>query len=350
MTADDEQGDEDLVAAATREGDEAAFGRLAERYRGELRVHCYRMLGSYDEAEDLVQETMLRAWRSRATYRGPSTFRAWLYRIATNACLDLLKRHRRPTVAGHERTSDGHAPIPPVAVPWLQPFPDELLEPLASSVPGADAAVVSRETFELTFLTAIQLLPPRQRAVLILRDVVGWSAQETAETLDVSVASVNSALQRARPAVRDHLPKRRTEWSAPSAPTDDERAVLRRYMEAIERADDDALATLLRDDVRVGHQPWAGGHMEPTPGWYSGRETVIAGWAPILHVDGAPEMRMLPTSANRQPALASYIRAPGEPGFEPFALAVLRMEDGLIAEMSVFHADTFPLFGLPESL
>jgi RNA polymerase sigma-70 factor (TIGR02960 family) len=178
---------------AIARADEAAFSELVERYRPEMQVHCYRMLGSYEDSEDAVQETLLRAWRRRETFEGRSTFRAWLYRIATNACLDALGRRERrlQTATGAE-------------VPWLQPYPDRLLEEVAASEEEPGALVVAKETIELAFIVAIQHLPPRQRAVLILRDVLGWTAKDTAALLETSVASVNSALQRARGALKRH--------------------------------------------------------------------------------------------------------------------------------------------------
>lgn len=325
--------------------DETEFTQLVANYRPELQLHCYRMLGSYDESEDLVQETFLRAWRSRESRRDPGSVRAWLYRIATNACLDVLKRNRR-----RPRQSDEDAALPPAAVPWLQPYPDHLLEQIPAGDAEPHAAVVTKETIELAFLAAIQLLPPRQRAALVLRDVQGWSARETAQTLEASVASVNSALQRARATLREHLPDRRTDWSRSANPSDDERAVLQRYMEAIDRADDAALSAVLSEDVRVGHQAGAGGHVAPDPTWYQGRATVIAAWEPILHVPDAPEIKMVPTRANRQPAVATYIRESGGSEFRAFALAVLRVEDGAVAELTVFVPDVFPSFGLPATV
>src|SRR5690242_5262289 len=197
----------DEVVAAAREGDEAAFTTLVERHQGELRVHCYRMLGSLDEAEDLTQEAFLRAWKNLGKFEGRSTFRAWLYRIATNLCLDALEgRSRR--VLPHELTAPSDPSLglrPRTDIPWLQPFPDRLWEPAGPREAEPDAAVVDRETIELAFLAAIQHLPARQRAVLILRDVLGWPARDTAELLDTSVASANSALQRARTTLRDNL-------------------------------------------------------------------------------------------------------------------------------------------------
>jgi RNA polymerase sigma-70 factor (ECF subfamily) len=194
---------DDPTVLAPPASDEAAFSALAERHRRELHVHCYRMLGSLDDAEDAVQETLLRAWRGRATFeagRPGASLRAWLYRIATNVCLDALKRLPRRVLASslgppHDPTLPALAPVD---LPWLEPYPDTLLDGVAAAEDGPEAVVVSRETIEIAFLAAIQLLPPRQRATVILFDVLGWSARETAELLDTSVAAVNSALQRAR--------------------------------------------------------------------------------------------------------------------------------------------------------
>ena len=310
--------------------DEAAFGELAEQSRRELRVHCYRLLGSAQEAEDLVQETFLRAWRRRETYEGRSTFRAWLYKIATNACLDVLGR--RPPLPVAEPDAS------PVSVPWLSPCPATMLDDL----------VVSRETIELAFLTAVQHLPARQRAVLVLRDVLGWSAKETAELLDSTVASANSALQRARETMRTRLPARRSEWTAPAGP--EELAVVHRYMAALESGDEQAIGAMLAEDARCGQAPWAGGNMTDDPHWYTGRSTLVDGWQPILHGPGRREFRCVPTTANHEPAIAVYIREPGSDGpFEAFGLDVLRVTGGRIAEISVFGNENYPLFGLPPT-
>ncbi len=348
MSEDSGRAEDSAVVNAARAGDESAFSGLVERYRRELRVHCYRMLGSFEDSEDLVQETFLRAWRRRESFEGRSTFRAWLYRIATNACLDFLDRQPRARQIATAADYDG-AP-PPAMIPWLQPYPDLLLEGIAPSEEEPDSAVVERETIELAFLAAIQHLPPRQRAVLILRDVLGWPAKDTAALLEVSVASVNSALQRARPTLRERLPERRLEWTASSEPSEEERAVLERYMEAVESVDDDAIAALLREDARVSHQAWAGGNMTDESVWYAGRETIIEAFAPALRGPDAVEFRNMPVRVNMQSALASYIRAPGESVFRGFALTVLRVEDGEVAEISAFHPDLFPAFGLPETL
>jgi RNA polymerase sigma-70 factor (TIGR02960 family) len=322
-------GDGDPVVEAARAGDEPAFAELVGRHRRELHVHCYRMLGSFEEAEDLVQETFLRAWRGRERFEGGPGFRAWLYRIATNACLDALRSSRRRVRSLHSVAE----------VPWLQPYPDRLLDELAPSDTEPDAVVVARERIELTFLAVIQLLPPRQRAVLILRDVLGWSAREAAELLETTVAAANSALQRARATLRERLPARPSEWSG-SAPSEEERLLLERFIDAHERADADAAAALVRDDIRIT--------MPPHPWCFEG----LAAIRPLLEegLTAPGEWRLVPTRANRQPTAASYLRARGDREFRAFKLDVLRIEGGLIAEITTFGATLFPAFGLPPTL
>ena len=334
------------VVAAARVGDEQAFSRLVERYRPELQVHCYRMLGSFEDSEDLAQETFLRAWRGRASFspREASSFRAWLYRIATNACLDVLRgRPRRILPQQVAPAADPTVPPPPAAdLPWLQPYPDRLLEPIAPAHDEPGAVVVARETIELAFLAAIQHLRPRQRAALILRDVLGWSAKDTAELLEASVASANSALQRARSTLRDRLPERRTEWGPSSGPSDEERDLLRRYVAAHERADADALAELLREDVFLT--------MPPHPTWYAGREAIMIAMQQGFDPDFG-RLRTLVAAANLQPAAAHYLQAPGEAAYRPLALDVLRVEGGRVAEIDSFvFPGLFPAFGLPPTL
>jgi RNA polymerase sigma-70 factor (TIGR02960 family) len=230
--------------------DETAFAALVNRHRRELHLHCYRMLGSYPDAEDLVQETFLRAWRGRDGYTerpdhaDGGGLRAWLYRIATNACLDTIRARSRRVRALHSYAE----------VPWLTPYPDQLLDESAPSETEPDAVCVARETIELAFLAVLQLLPGQQRALLILRDVLGWSARECAALLDISVAAANSALQRARVTLREQLPghdvhRQRTEL------TEVERDLLARYVEAHTTCDAAALAALARDDVRVTMPP-----------------------------------------------------------------------------------------------
>jgi RNA polymerase sigma-70 factor, ECF subfamily len=311
---------------------EAVFTHQLERHRAELRVHCYRMLGSLEDAEDLVQETFLRAWRGRARFSSDErrATRAWLYRIATNACLDVLRKRPPRLLVAPVGPADPDAPVPPPAdLPWLQPYPDRLLAP-AEDEPGE--AVVARETIELAFLAAIQHLPPRQRAVLILRDVVEWSAKETAALLDVSVASVNSALQRARARVIP-VPAR--------PPVDEERELLARYLDAHDRGDVNALAELLREDARLT--------MPPHAVWFEGREAILVASAKGFDPDFG-ELRSIATAANLQPAAAYYLRPPGASDFRPLALDVLRVEGGRIAEICSFvFPELFPAFGLSMS-
>jgi RNA polymerase sigma-70 factor (ECF subfamily) len=328
MTAVTDPRTSDALEAAMA-GDQTAFATLVEPHRRELQVHCYRMLGSFTDAEDLVQETLLRAWRRRETFAGRSTFRAWLYRIATNACLDHLERHRRRPGENGEVT-------------WLQPFPDRLLEQAAPPDAEPDATVVARETIELAFLVAVQHLPPRQRAVLMLRDVLGWPAAEAADLLESSVASVNSALQRARATLREHLPEQRAEWTS-AAPTEEERSVLQRFVEACEEADIDALGTLLREDAIFT--------MPPEEGFVQGRDAIMESWgAAMVGPDSLGEFRLVPVAANRQPAAANYVRKEGETQFRALSVDVLRIVDGEIAEVTTFGPEKFALFGLPATL
>ena len=326
--------------------DEPAFATLVEHHRGEVQLHCYRMLGSYEDSEDLIQETFLCAWRNRSSvsFDGPWSVRAWLYRIATNACLDVLRsRPRRvlpPQVTG---PADPHPdPGPPADLPWLQPYPDRLLESVAHPQDEPHAAVVTRETIELAFVAAIQHLPPRQRAVLILRDVLGWSAKETASLIGATVPAANSALQRARATLQERLPKDRTEWTPSTALNAAQRELLRRYVEAHERADVDALAALLREDARLV--------MPPHPTWYEGREAIVIatrkGFDPAFG-----SLRTVLVGANAQPAVAHYLRGPGESVYRPLGLDLLQTEDGLIVEIASFVSpELFAAFGLPPTL
>ena len=312
---------------------EAAFAARAERHRRDLHVHCYRMVGSFEEAEDLVQETLLRAWRGRDSLERNEWFRAWLYRIATNACLDAIKRDgRRVASLGSFRD-----------VPWLQPYPDRLLDEAAPSHEQPDAAVVERETIELTFLAVIQLLPPRQRAALVLSDVLGWSAREVGEVLDIGVAAVNSALQRARATLREHLPAgRREEWAASASVSETERELLDGFIASHEAGDADAALELIADDIRIT--------MPPHPYLYEGRDAIAPLLAAALGPAAVGEWRLRPTRANRLPAAASWLRRPGDSEFRAFKLDVLRVRGDRIAEITTFDATLFDAFGLPETL
>jgi RNA polymerase sigma-70 factor, ECF subfamily len=320
------------------------FDDLVRRYRRELHVHCYRMLGSFDEAEDHVQEVFLRAWRSRDCFEGRSSPRTWLYRVATNACLDTLRRDARRAAPAPSGVGAGAPPAagPSVAVmPWVQPYPDSLLDEVAAGQPGPEAVAVSRETISLAFLAAIQLLPPRQRAVLILRDVVSWPAAEVAGLLDMSVAAVNSALQRARATLRDQWPDGRLGWAPAAEPDSGQRLLLERYIAAHEQADPEALIEMLRDDVRLA--------ISPQVGEWNGRPEV--GDALRGGMNSLGRWRLLPITANGQPGAAGYLRRPGETTFVPFVLGVLRFEHGRLADIAAFEQPSmFAAFGLPASL
>jgi RNA polymerase sigma-70 factor (ECF subfamily) len=328
--------------------DEDAFAGLVERYRGELRVHCYRMLGSFTEAEDLVQETFLRAWKNFGGFEGRSTVRTWLYRIATNACLDALAGQAR-RVMPDQLSGPSDTTVALAArddVPWLQPFPDRLWEPVAPGAAEPHTAAVDRETLELAFMAAIQHLSPRQRAVFILRDVLGWSARQTADLLASSVASVNSASQRARSTMREHLSAQRLEWTRAAEPTEREQAVLRRYMDAMERADLDAVAGLLAEDVRTMMPPW--------PMWFVGRDAMVSALATSWDPDSPAyvgRFRTLPTRANHWPAVATYRRGPGETAYHPFAISLLRIDGDRVTDAIAFHdLRLFPAFALPMTV
>jgi RNA polymerase sigma-70 factor (ECF subfamily) len=286
------------------------------------------MLASFDEAEDAVQETFLRAWRARDSFDGSSLFRAWLYRIATNVCLDTLRRSSRRLTAMHSFAE----------VPWLQPYPDKLLDEVAPSGDEPDAVVVERETIGLAFLAAMQVLPPRQRAALIVRDLLGWPASETASLLETSVAAANSALQRARATMQEHLSARRAEWPA-GKPSAEERALLEQFIDAHERCDAAAAIAIAAQDIRIT--------MPPLPFCFEGLETI----GPLLETAlGEGDWRLVPTQANRMPTAASYLRRPGDSKFRAFKFDVLRIENGVIAEITTFDAGLFPTFGLPQTL
>ena len=311
---------------------ERDFAQHVNRHKRELHVHCYRMLGSFDEAEDLVQETFLRAWRHREQFEGGPGFRAWLYRIATNACLDAIRRKgRRAPEAGSF-----------AEIPWLQPYPDRLLDEVAPRDDEPDAVVVARETIELGFLALIQRLPARQRAVLIMRDVLEFSAQETAEALETSVASVNSALQRARATLGDRALAPRSEWSADAELSEQERALLQGFIDTHERGDHAAAVKLMADDIRVT--------MPPMPYVYDGIDALRPLFERAFESDDFGDWRLLPTRLNRMPAAASYHRAAGAHEYTPFKIDVLRVRDGKIAEVTTFGAALFPELGLPAVL
>jgi RNA polymerase sigma-70 factor (TIGR02960 family) len=310
--------------------DEPEFSGVAQRHRRELHVHCYRMLASFDEAEDAVQETYLRAWRNRETFDG-AMVRAWLYRIATNVCLDMIraKSRRVPELQSFAEVS------------WLQPYPDRLLDEVASGDDEPDAVAVARETIELAFLAALQVLPARQRAALLLRDVLGMSAAETAALLETSVPAANSALQRARATMQEHLPSHRLDWSA-REPSAEERALLERFIDAHERCDAAAAVAIASEDLRVT--------MPPYPYLFDGLAEVAALMERAFGPERDGDWRLVPTMANRMPTAASYLRRPGDTEFRAFKFDVLRIEDGALVEITTFGPELFPAFGLPPTL
>ncbi len=309
-----------------------------EGHRVELTAYSYRMLGSAFEAEDAVQETLLRAWRSYDSFEGRAALRSWLYRIATNVCLDMLngkERRTRPMDLGPAQSADTTLPAPLPEVTWVEPIPDERVVP----VDGDPAEVAEmRETIRLAFVTALQRLPARQRAVLILREVLRWKATEVAELLETSVQSVNSALQRARAALEEG---KVSESDRVEPMDEDQKVLLSRYVDAFERYDMDSLTSLLKEDVT-----W---NMPPFDLWLQTHEDVVK-WC-LGQGIGCRGSRLIPTVANGSPAFAQYKPSP-EGGLEPWSLQVLEISDGTIAGIT-FFLDTphlFPLFGLPPRL
>jgi RNA polymerase sigma-70 factor (ECF subfamily) len=311
------------------------FVRATERYRRELRAHCYRMLGAADEVEDLVQETYLRAWRSYGTFEGRSSVRVWLYRIATNACLTALERRgRRPLPSG--LGAPGEDPGGPSAadgsgIGWLQPVPDAMV---LRATDDPAAVVALRESLRLAVIASLQYLPPRQRAVLILRDVLDLPAAQVAQILEMSAAAVKSALQRARGRIAEVSPSA-DEVGEPTGPQ--QRALLDAYMAAFEHADLAGLEKLLRQDAVL--------EMTPSRTWYSGLAACTAHLSRVLGSPG--DWRMVPTAANGQPAAAAYYRLP-DGSYQGYGIAVLTVADGAIARVTVFgDASLLEVFGLP---
>jgi RNA polymerase sigma-70 factor, ECF subfamily len=313
--------------------DETAFEELVRMHRGELHVHCYRMLGSILDAEDLVQETFLKAWRARTTFQQLASPRTWLYRIATNTCLTALARRR-------SRLLPEDFQVRPVdsEVAWLEPYPDHLLDVVADSAPGPEAVYDQREATELAFVAALQHLPPRQRAVLLMRDVVGLTVAEVAEQLQTSHEAVSSAHQRARAALQHRLNR-----AAARTLSTADRGLLERYVEAWESGNLDALVNLLADDVVLS--------MPPMPEWFAGRAAVrgffIWAWGP----EGPGPFRLVPSGANGRPAFGLYGRAPGGDAYTPQAIQVVTLHGGRIARLHGFvRPDLFGVFRLPARL
>lgn len=329
------------MLAEARAGDAARFGELVAPYRRELEAHCYRMTGSLADAEDVVQESLVRAWRGLPSFEGRSSLRTWLYKIATNACLSSLEqRPRRAVPSGLGPPSDPGAPLaPPVLDPiWLDPGPDALWQ---ATPQGPEARYAARQSVAVAFLAALQHLPPLQRAVLLLRDVLDWSAADVADLLDTSVAAVNSALQRARATVEAR--RGQAEAVGPRDLADAEtHELLRRYVDAWERGDADALVAVLRDDATLA--------MPPVPSWFAGRDAIVAFLAPLWPRLGAQRVQVVGVCGG--PGVAVWVRAPGDDRFRAQALHAISLDEhGAVAAIDAFmNPAIFSRFGLLAEL
>ena len=325
--------------AQARAGDEQAFRELTDPYRGELLAHCYQILGSVADAEDMLQETLLAAWRGLPGFEGRSSVRTWLHRIAVNGCLNALRdRSRRPRE------------VPPMAQPpqptrladpvWVDPYPDVLLDGLPDAAPGPEARYDTKEAIELAFITALQHLPPRQRAALVLRDVLGYPAADAAGMLEVTEASIKGALQRARAALAARLPAGRDHAPAPDSPR--ERHLAGRFAAAVEGGDTDAVLTLLTSDAWLT--------MPPEPYQYQGPAAIAAFLRHRAALRGAP-LRLVPTRANTQPAFGCYLPCAQTPLARPYGMIVLTLCGDQISAITWFSdSSVFPHFGLPRAL
>jgi RNA polymerase sigma-70 factor (TIGR02960 family) len=326
--------------ARARAGDEEAFRELTEPHRRELQLHCYRILGSLQDAEDAVQETLLAAWRGLEGFEGRASLRTWLYRIATNRCLNALRhRSRRPQeVPSMIEPPDPTGSVEPV---WLEPYPDALLEGLAEAAPGPQARYETRESVGLAFMAALQRLPPRQRAALVLRDVLGFRTAEVAGMLDSSEASVKGALQRARATLDERLPVHDRERARlPGSAR--ERELVGQFAAAVERGDPEAIVSLLTDDA------WL--RMPPQPYEYQGARA-IARFLRDREARRGARLRLVPTRANGQPAFGCYLPDPHTPIARAFGLMVLTLTDDGITAVTAFHdRSLLPHFGLPRTL
>ena len=316
------------------------FASTVERHRHELLVHCYRMLGSLQDAEDAVQETLLRAWRYRDSVKEGAPLRPWLYRVATNACLDAIARDERRAVLAARAAEQDDWTGQAEDVVWLGPIPNSVLEPTTPPAQTPEAMTLMRETIEIAFLTAIQLLTPQQRAALILCDVLDWSAKDAADLLDLSVSAANSALQRARTRLRERLASRKPAWPDSVDASVAERDLLKKYVEASEAADFRAFESIIREDATF--------RMPPEPEVAEGREAMFKLWREGgFGSERFGRLRCVVTHANLQPAVACYRCQPGDSTWRALALEVLRIEDGMITEIVVFPPDSFRAFRLP---
>ncbi len=329
----------DLITSA-RAGDGEAFRELTEPYRRELQVHCYRMLGSLQDAEDAVQDTLLAAWQGLKGFEGRASIRTWLYRIATNRCINALRSaSRRPAKEWDISEYEPPEPTRLGEVVWLEPFPDALLEGAIDVPLGPEARYEQTETVSLAFVTALQALPPRQLAVLILRDVLGFRASEVADMLDSTVDSVKSTLKRARAGLQRRLQPTGKREPPPAPDSPDEQATVAEFVRAYESGDLDALVALLTDDVFLS--------MPPIPLEYEGRDVVARFYASMI--GSGRRFDLVPTRANGQPAFGAYLRAPS--GIRHgTGLLVLTLTGDRICAFTRFDNSVLPWFGLPRSL
>jgi RNA polymerase sigma-70 factor, ECF subfamily len=329
---------------AARRGDEDAFARLVAPYRGELHAHCYRMLGSVPDAEDALQESLLRAWRGLARFEGRSSIRSWLYTIATNACLRTIERRpKRVLPVDYGPAADPHdGPGEPLTESvWIEPYPDEQLG-LENGFSAPEARYERRESVELAFIAVLQHLPPRQRAVLVLRDVLGFSASEVADTLETTPASVYSALQRAHKTVDERLPAQSQQATLRALGDERLAELVERYVDAWERSDVDAMVAMLAEDATVT--------MPPAATWYTGRPAVAA-FLKRRPLSGNQEWRLVPTRANGQLAFGHYIREEHGGGFVAHHVTVLTLRGDQVTELAAFLTpEIHRLFGLPDAL
>jgi RNA polymerase sigma-70 factor (TIGR02960 family) len=330
----------EATLARARAGDDEAFRQLTDAHRRELQVHCYRILGSMQDAEDMVQETLLAAWRSLEGFEGRASVRAWLYRIATNRCLNALRaRSRRPREV--QAMPDPPEPTRRTEPVWLEPYPDVLLEDMPDRSPGPAARYEARESIELAFIVALQRLPPRQRAALVLRDVLGFRTAEVAEMLDTGAASVKGALQRARAALGAQLPGADRE-RAPRPNSASERQLVGRFVDAVQSGDIDAIVALLTDDALLT--------MPPQPLEYQGHEAIAAFLRHRAELRGTP-LRVVPTRANSQPAFGCYLPDAQAAIARPYGLIVLTLAGEAVAAITWFgDTGVFRHFGLPRTL
>jgi RNA polymerase sigma-70 factor (ECF subfamily) len=322
-------------------GDQQAFAQLTDGYRRELKLHCYRILGSTQDAEDALQETLISAWQALANFEERASMRTWLYRIATNRCLNMRRAaSRRPEVASSLNTTLPE-PTRVGEVVWLEPYPDILLDGLPDDSPGPDARYETRESVSLAFITVLQLLPPRQRVALVLRDVLGYRASEAAEMIEATEASVESALKRARLTLHDRLADTKDQEPPPAPNSAVEQEIVARVTAAFETGNVDELLVLLTEDVLVT--------MPPIPGELEGREDAGRYFRKTLFRPG-PSMRIVPTRANGQPALASYVRDPQTGLYHASGIVVLTLSGRLTSAMTLFGKEVLSSFGLPRTL